>query len=48
MEAQELRGYLSRIGQVALGTDHREYARWYVKMMSARTWVECAQRPVRY
>ena len=48
MEAQELRGYLSRIGQVALGADHSEYARWYAKMTSARTWVECDQRVVRY
>jgi hypothetical protein len=48
MEAQELRGYLSRIGQVALGADHSEYTRWYAKMTSAQTWVECDQRVVRY
>ncbi len=48
MEIQELRGYLSQIGQIALGADRKEYARWYAKMTSARTWVECAQRAVRY
>jgi hypothetical protein len=48
MEAQELRGYLSRIGQVALGVDQSEYTRWYAKMTNAQTWMECEQHVVRY